>query len=484
MYGSDQFSMPLQRPVHVYIPQPSIVTPSKPVLSRSELDGYAYRQGLPQTSSMQNLSDNRAEFLVPSEMRDLSSCFSSYAGLVPNTVLTVPPSVSMAMPQLVSQDPHFTHIETSDGTLHEEERKQEREHRKRSKNWTRPETLRLIQARATFDTRFGRAGKKSDLWDQIADLLQKDGFSRDAQQCKDKWEKLSASYKEVREGTRERDDFVFHEEMHALMLGRSKKRERDADDMLKGTQDVGHVEDIELDLSGEFGLRVDEPPHFVGANAEPFVDAHPSHHEHEDDYGKNGSKCMSVMDLTAVKDLMDSYLAKQRRFFAGLLEEVERREQLKERLRQEREDRWRAEEREQRRVFTNAMIILTQRLLGDVSSSDHTSWANSFDNTSDEQGGLKKRSKNWKRSEVLELIKVRMEMDSKFSMPARRAELWEELAETLSAQDIHRDGRQCREKWEKLIAEYKEVAEGRRDQSESPFFMELNTFMEEGHCAS
>ncbi|MCO5592447.1 hypothetical protein L7F22_046449 [Adiantum nelumboides] len=486
MYGSDRFSMPLQRQFHVYMPQASLVTPSKQILPRNELDDFAYRQGLPQASSTENPQDNRTEFLVPSDMREFPSCFSSYAALVPNTVLSVPPSVSVSMPHMTSRDQQFSHIETHtdvEGNLHEEERKREREHRKRSKNWTRPETLRLIQARATFDTTFGRAGKKSDLWDKIADLLQKGGFSRDAQQCKDKWEKLSASYKEVREGIRERDDFVFYEEMHVLMLGRSKKRERDADDTLKGAHDAGHVEDLELELSGEFGLRVDEPSHFVGANAEPFVDSCPSHTEHEDGNGKNGLKYVSVLDLRAVQDLMDSYLAKQRRFFAGLLDEVERREQLKEKLRQEREDRWRAEEREQRRIFTNAMILLTQRLLGEVSNSDHTSWANSFDTSSDEQGALKTISKSWKRTEVLQLIKIRREMDSKFRIPARSTELWEELAMSLSAHDILRDAKQCREKWNKLMVEYQEVVEGRRGKNESPFFMELKTIMEEGQCA-
>lgn len=488
--------MPMPRPFPVCVPRPSVVPLNKPVPPRNEFEDFAYRHELPQTSSTETSSENRAELLVPSEMREFSSCFSSYVTtLLPTAGLPIPPNLSMSMPQslgikdLTSDVPQFSNIEINadcEGTFQEEDRKQEREHRKRSKNWTRSETLKLIQARTIFDSKFGRAGKKSELWDQIGDVLQKEGFSRDAQQCKDKWEKLSASYKEVKDGIREKDDFVFYDDIHALMSGKSKKRDREGEEAIRGGHEVGHVDDMELDLSGEFGLRVDESPHFyaTSANADTFADTRPAHSMDDNTHVKNGVKYTSVTDLRAVQELMDSYLAKQRRFFANLLDEVERREQLKERLRQEREDRWRAEEREQRRVFTNAMIILTQRLLGEPSNASFTTaGANSFENLSDEQGGLKKRSKNWKRSEVLQLIKLRTAMDSKFSMPTRRAALWEEVAETLGAQGIHRDGKQCREKWDKLMAEFKDVADGRRDQSESPFFMELKTFMEEeGHC--
>eukprot|EP00250_Pteridium_aquilinum_P005587 c15658_g1_i1 orf=583-2085(+) len=498
MYGSEKFTMPLLCPFPVYVPRPSVLALDKPVPPRSEFDDFAFRHELPQTSSTENSSETRAELLVSSEMRDFSSCFSSYGTLLPTmTGLPMQPNVTMPLPlhsmgmkdTATTDFPQFGSVETHadcEGTLQEEDRKHEREHRKRSKNWTRPETLKLIQARTSFDAKFRRAGKKIELWDQISDVLQREAFSRDAQQCKDKWEKLMASYKEVRDGNRERDDFVFYDEVHALISGKSKKREREGDDTIKGACDVGHLDDLEVDLSGEFGLQVNESPHFYSANASTVADTHPLHASEDDTHvTKNGLRYMSVTDLRAVQDLMDLYLAKQRQFFAALLDEVERREQLKEKIRQEREDRWRAEEREQRRVLTNAMIILTQRLLGEPSNNASVSTGgvvNSLENFSDEQAGLKRRSKNWKRSEVLQLIKLRTEMDSKFSMPTRRVALWEELAEMLGAHSIHRDGKQCREKWDKLMAEFKDVTDGRIDQGESPFFMELKAFMEEGHC--
>lgn len=484
--------MPMPRPYPVCIPRPSMVPSNKPVPPRNDFDDFAYRHELPQTSSTETSSENRADILASSEMREFSSCYSSYlTTLLPNTGLPVMPNLGITVPQSLgvkdstSDVAQFTQVETHpdcEGTFQEEDRKQDREHRKRSKNWTRAETLKLIQMRTIFDAKFARAGKKSELWDQIGDLLQKEGFSRDAQQCKDKWEKLSASYKEVKDGIREKEDFVFYEEFHALMSGKSRKREREVEEAIRGGHVVGHVDDAELDFSGEFGLRMEETHQFYGTrlNSDNVADTRPTQH---DTYANNGLRHMSSTDLKALQELMDSYLEKQRIFFANLLEEVEKREQLKERLRQEREDRWRAEEREQRRVFMNTMIILTQRLLGESSNASFTTaGTSSFENASDEQGGLKKRSKNWKRSEVVQLIKLRTGMDSRFSMPTRRAELWEEVAETLGLQCIYRDGKQCREKWDKLMAEFKDVVDGRRDESESPFYAELKTFMEEGHC--
>ncbi|OAE24226.1 hypothetical protein AXG93_3083s1040 [Marchantia polymorpha subsp. ruderalis] len=55
-------------------------------------------------------------------------------------------------------------------------------------------------------------------------------------------------------------------------------------------------------------------------------------------------------------------------------------------------------------------------------------------------------------------------MDSQIVKSTRRAALWEELAELLAAQGIKKNGKQCQEKWDKLMAEYNDVADGKRDQ--------------------
>lgn len=91
----------------------------------------------------------------------------------------------------------------------EKEKEKEKEHKKRSKNWTRSETLKLIRLRTELEPRFAKGGRKSELWDEIAEALQNDQICRDAQQCRDKWEKLAAGYKGVRDGVRDREDNPF-----------------------------------------------------------------------------------------------------------------------------------------------------------------------------------------------------------------------------------------------------------------------------------
>ncbi|BFI43406.1 hypothetical protein MPTK2_8g90410P [Marchantia polymorpha subsp. ruderalis] len=141
---------------------------------------------------------------------------------------------------------------------------------------------------------------------------------------------------------------------------------------------------------------------------------------------------------------------------------------------EEKEDKWRAEKRAQRGIINNAMIVLAQKLVGDRVSAVVSGVAGSLvvERLEGPQGP-KRRSKNWKRAEVLQLIKLRGGMDSQIVKSTRRAALWKELAELLAAQGIKRNGKQCREKWDKLMAEYNDVADGKRDQGESPYLTEL-----------
>lgn len=69
-----------------------------------------------------------------------------------------------------------------------------------------------------------------------------------------------------------------------------------------------------------------------------------------------------------VQRLLDSVIARQKMFFTDLLESMERKEAIRERIREEKEENWRAEERAQLGVFNNAMLALTQELLSDSKS--------------------------------------------------------------------------------------------------------------------
>lgn len=128
--------------------------------------------------------------------------------------------------------------------------------------------------------------------------------------------------------------------------------------------------------------------------------------------------------------------------------------------------------------MSEAMIRLSRKLLQQQSqefTAHNGVGVVSVTTTNNNSGGgnPKKRSKNWKRAEVLRLIKFRGEMETKFMKSSRRAALWDEVAGLLAREGIRRDGKQCREKWDKLVAEYKEVVDGKRDRGESPYFAEL-----------
>lgn len=385
-------------------------------------------------------------------------------------VVNVPPSSSSTDagdPSLL-QIPTFGRMSTGILPETEDEKKQrQQQHKKRSKNWTRQETLRLIRLRSEFEPRFARSGRKSELWDEISVALQRESICRDAQQCRDKWEKLTAGYKEVRDGIKNRQDNPFFDELHPLLSARgaaaaAAKVKDGAEPAAAGVPNGGGSKTDEEDGDGE---------------GEETEDGSPP--------GKRRCRYWTGTGTNDLDEMLENIFARQQKFFRELLDSMEQREQIREQIRQEKEDRWRAEERDQRGNLSNAMIILSRKLLqqqsqeltalngvgGVVNMTNNNN--NNNNNTNSGSGNPKKRSKNWKRAEVLRLIKFRGEMEIKFMKSSRRAALWEEVAELLAREGIRRDGKQCREKWDKLVAEYKEVVDGKRERGESPYFAEL-----------
>eukprot|EP00250_Pteridium_aquilinum_P005501 c15585_g1_i1 orf=504-1961(+) len=365
----------------------------------------------------------------------------------------------------------YTPIGNEDGN------NRKKDHKKRSKNWSVLETLKLIKARAELDERFRSSGRKAALWDQISQVLHKADVSRDGQQCKDKWEKLTAGYKEVREGAREKEDLQFYKEIHQIFSCKQESKEN-------GFLEEGSVE---ASKAGKAELGNGHmTPNWTGVG--PYASM-------QDVNAQNGqcnfskkrkrdSEFISSTDISIVQELLVTILTTQQHLFKDLLDAVEKKEQLREQIRQQREELWRAEERAQRMAFNNTMVILTERLLGErplgvatpipaptTALTPMVSPANGF-------GSSKKRSKNWKRTEVFQLIRFRKEMEMKFAKSSRRAGLWDEVGDRLASLGIKRDGKQCREKWDKLMAGYKDVVDGRRDKDESPYYKELSIYMD------
>lgn len=395
-----------------------------------------------------------------------------------------------------------------DGTITLEDDKK-REHKRRSKNWTRPETLKLIKMRKELDDQFRKSGRKIALWEEIALALQKEKFSRDGQQCKDKWEKLTAGYKEVRDGTRDKADHPFYNELDDLLSWKSYRKETDG---CGNGGDAKHVkfEDlggsprmpnwsqmgIPYTLSHGFNSTDMRDARFnhLANNMEMKstqsnhgihnMDVKEAHRQENSSPGKRKrEEVVTLLDTGVIQELLDTILSKQEKFLKDMLDAVDRREQMKEQMRREREDRWREEDRAQRFALSSALIQLTQRLLGGERLARPPAMnmdivpANLAVTAPNGLACPKKRSKNWKKSEVWNLIRIRQEMENKFVMSTRRAGLWDELGEKLASLGIHRDGKQCREKWDKLMAEYKDVIDGRKDKDESTHFAQLTSVL-------
>lgn len=381
MYGHERFVFPLPRPSPLYIPQPSTMSGNvKGLPARIEMDDYAYRPELPQ-SSTDDSTENKNELLSSSDMRDFSSCFTSCMAPISS------PSISCFMSAGSEQrlfDNEGTHTECNG--VREDDGRKEREHKKRSKNWTRLETLKLIKERSEIDAKFGRMGRKAELWDAIAESLRRESFVRDGQQCKDKWEKLSAGYKEVRDGIRDKEQFPYFDELHMLAFERLKRRERENEiglGLLKDKHEAGSID--ELDLGGPFASTMAA---YADVQPEQSLEEQilPNTKRKEPTHG-------TAIDLSAVQELMEMLLAKQQKFFVDILNAVERREQAKEQIRQEREDRWRAEERAQRRILNNVMVLLAQKLLDAHSGPGMSSLWTGNESALDVSCRLKKKHK-------------------------------------------------------------------------------------------
>ena len=374
---------------------------------------------------------------------------------------------------------------TNDSELdvEEDKKRSKLEPKKRSKNWSRLETLKLIRLRTILDSNFAKAGRKTDLWEQIAQLLQKDMFIRDGQQCRDKWEKLMAGYKEVRDGLKNSEDNPFYEELQPLLSRKSSRRDNDSNPVQQES------DSNERRIACMF-KKVEKEGSSMPNNCDPH-DEEEDDNEEEDDIRRMeegcfhkkkhiGATCMDIVNLQAIQTLLETLISRQQKIFKDFLGTLEKKEQQREEVRQEREDKWKAEERAQSRMFNNVMIMLAQKLVGDgVRGAEEvpgpSSTAQNMKNFTSNHQETMKRSRNWKRDEVVELIKLRGQMEAKFCLSTRRAALWEELSDVLGAHGINRDRKQCREKWDKLMSEYKDVVDGKRQPNESHYFHALSS---------
>lgn len=366
-------------------------------------------------------------------------------------------------------------IPECDLDVEEDKKPADKEHKKRSKNWTRPETLRLIKQRLDLASKFNRTGRKSDLWEQIAIALRHENICRDAQQCRDKWEKLMAGYKEVKDGLKDRDEYPFYDELYPLLSGKLFRREKD-NIPIQHENEAHEAGAMHAQSSASRAKEAEKEGPSIKFDGGSDEDEDGAFSERPLHKRKRSPKYVAVTDLQAVRALLDMVVSQQQKIFKEFLENLDRKEQQREKARQDREEKWRAEELKQGRILNDTMIVLSQKLVGEGLGATTSAFPAQMvcNQGAQQQGqGSMKRSKNWKRTEVLQLIKLRGEMEAKFAKLTRRAALWDELSDVLCTQEIKRDGKQCREKWDKLMSEYKDVLDGKREPSDSSYYEEL-----------
>ena len=289
------------------------------------------------------------------------------------------------------------HGEDKDGQFNLDviEKSDKEMHKKRSKNWTRRETLSLIRLRIELEAWFSRVGRKTELWDQISLGLRKDKFRRDGQQCRDKWEKLMAGYKEVRDGLKEREDNPFYDILHPMMLSRRVSRSSEIKTDIDANETMRiSVNNKKLALSSACAIKeVEKEEHppliFNGHLDQDYIDDTGVMKDGTLHKRKRCQKYVTVSDLRAIRTIFETLISQQQKMVKDFLVTLEQKERQRELVRQEREQEWRAEEHAQSQVLNNVMLLLTQRLVKERISGESFG-AQIINNHSTHQGPLPK----------------------------------------------------------------------------------------------
>jgi len=88
-------------------------------------------------------------------------------------------------------------------------------------------------------------------------------------------------------------------------------------------------------------------------------------------------------------------------------------------------------------------------------------------------------SKRWPTPEVHALIRLRMEMESRFQETGPKGPLWEEISTAMASMGYTRNPKRCKEKWENVNKYYRKAKESNKKRAENsktcPYFQQLDT---------
>eukprot|EP00268_Persea_americana_P002011 TRINITY_DN105_c0_g1_i2.p1 TRINITY_DN105_c0_g1~~TRINITY_DN105_c0_g1_i2.p1 ORF type:complete len:755 (+),score=178.65 TRINITY_DN105_c0_g1_i2:438-2702(+) len=87
-------------------------------------------------------------------------------------------------------------------------------------------------------------------------------------------------------------------------------------------------------------------------------------------------------------------------------------------------------------------------------------------------------SSRWPKSEVLVLIKLRSDLESKYQESGPKGPLWEEISRGMQQLGFNRSSKRCKEKWENINKYFKKVKESSKKRPEDaktcPYFHQLD----------
>ncbi|KAF8033424.1 hypothetical protein BT93_D2131 [Corymbia citriodora subsp. variegata] len=93
-------------------------------------------------------------------------------------------------------------------------------------------------------------------------------------------------------------------------------------------------------------------------------------------------------------------------------------------------------------------------------------------------GGEPSSSSRWPKVEVLELIKLRSGLESRYQEAGPKGPLWEEISAGMARMGYKRSAKRCKEKWENINKYFKKVKESNKKRPEDaktcPYFHELD----------
>ncbi|PON40678.1 GAMYB transcription factor [Parasponia andersonii] len=93
-------------------------------------------------------------------------------------------------------------------------------------------------------------------------------------------------------------------------------------------------------------------------------------------------------------------------------------------------------------------------------------------------GGASSSSSRWPKAEVLELIKLRSGLETKYQEAGPKGPLWEEISAEMQRMGYKRSAKRCKEKWENINKYFKKVKESNKKRPEDaktcPYFNELD----------